>query len=167
MSAMLIAPGVAARQWTNRLSVMVLLAGFFGAASGFIGTFISSSISNMPTGPTIVIVISLFVIISLFFAPQRGLVWKYIRMMRNHQNLSEDRLLFNLYNLAINHENRLHSHPIDVIKPLESRKNNKRINGLLNELAGKGYVVNEYADRWALTEEGFNYVKNHPMKGGL
>jgi manganese/zinc/iron transport system permease protein len=35
MSAMLVAPAVAARQWTNRLGTMTLLAGGFGAAAGW------------------------------------------------------------------------------------------------------------------------------------
>ncbi|GKX29885.1 zinc ABC transporter permease [Vallitalea longa] len=83
MSAMLVAPGVAARQWTNKLSIMVILASAFGAISGVLGTIISSSIENMPTGPSIVLVISLIVIVSIFLAPNRGLVWKKIRDYNN------------------------------------------------------------------------------------
>lgn len=41
ISAMIISPAVAARQWTDRLSVMVVLAGIFGGFSGFLGTAIS------------------------------------------------------------------------------------------------------------------------------
>lgn len=35
ISSLLVAPGVSARQWTNRLSIMVVLSGLFGAISGF------------------------------------------------------------------------------------------------------------------------------------
>ena len=42
MSAMLIAPASAGRQWTDRLEIMAALAGFFGAVSGITGTLISS-----------------------------------------------------------------------------------------------------------------------------
>ncbi len=38
MSAMLLAPAAAARQWTNKLSVMIFLAGVFGIFSGVFGT---------------------------------------------------------------------------------------------------------------------------------
>lgn len=79
MSAMLIAPAVAARQWTNKLWVMVLLAAIFGAISGITGTAISSIITKMPTGPSIVLVVSSIVMFSLFFAPQRGLVSSILR----------------------------------------------------------------------------------------
>lgn len=86
MSAMLVAPGVAARQWTNKLSIMVILASIFGALSGILGTIISSSIENMPTGPSIVLVISIIVLVSIFFAPNRGLLWKKIKDYNNRKN---------------------------------------------------------------------------------
>ncbi|MCT4598166.1 MAG: metal ABC transporter permease [Vallitalea sp.] len=85
MSAMLVAPGVAARQWTNKLSIMVVLASIFGALSGILGTILSSSIENMPTGPSIVLVISIIVFVSIFFAPNRGLLWKKIKEYNNRK----------------------------------------------------------------------------------
>lgn len=90
MSALLVAPAVAARQWTTRLSSMVGLAGIFGGISGVTGTFISSYYPKMPTGPTIVIVASIFVLFSIFFAPRRGLIAKgiqYSRRKRKYQAL--------------------------------------------------------------------------------
>lgn len=79
MSAMLTAPAVAARQWTDKLHVMVFIAAIFGAISGITGTIISAVVPKLPTGPMIVIVISVIVIISLALAPNRGLIWRYIR----------------------------------------------------------------------------------------
>lgn len=74
MSAMLIAPAVAARQWTKRLWVMVLLSAVFGAVSGVIGTALSSLYAKLPTGPAIVVCVSVFVLVSVLFAPGRGLI---------------------------------------------------------------------------------------------
>lgn len=79
MSALLIGPAVAARQWTNHLSIMVGLAAFFGCLSGIIGTVISSLGQQIPTGPTIVLVISLIVLISILFSPNRGIIWKIVK----------------------------------------------------------------------------------------
>jgi manganese/zinc/iron transport system permease protein len=87
MSAMIVAPGVAARQWTNRLGVMVGLSAFFGALAGVSGALISSTAANVPTGPVIVLGISAIVGISLLFAPERGILWESIRQARNHQRL--------------------------------------------------------------------------------
>ena len=79
MSAMIVAPAVAARQWTNKLSVMIGLAAFFGAVAGTAGAIISSMSAKTPTGPMIVISISLIVIFSLVFAPERGVIWQVLK----------------------------------------------------------------------------------------
>ena len=74
ISSMIISPAVAARQWTNRLSVMVILSGIFGGIAGLTGTLISITESNLPTGPVIVLVISLIVVFSILFSPKRGIL---------------------------------------------------------------------------------------------
>lgn len=83
MSAMLVAPAVAARQWTNKLWVMVFLAAIFGALSGVVGTMISSIIPRMPTGPAIVVVVSTLVLVSILFAPGRGILHRVYRRQNN------------------------------------------------------------------------------------
>ena len=95
MSAMLVAPAVAARQWTDKLNMMVLLAACFGALAGVSGTIISSSASRIPTGPTIVLCATVIVGFSIAFAPNRGLVWHRVRQQRHRRSLkvATDRLL--------------------------------------------------------------------------
>lgn len=88
MSAMLVAPAVAARQWTDKFSVMVFLAACFGALAGVSGTIISSSASRIPTGPTIVLCATAVVGFSILFAPNRGLLWDWMRQRRNKQSLN-------------------------------------------------------------------------------
>lgn len=87
MSAMIVAPAAAARQWTNRLGVMVLLAALFGASAGVGGATISSTAERMPTGPTIVVCVSAIVLISLLIAPDRGLVWEWFERRRRRAAL--------------------------------------------------------------------------------
>ncbi len=76
MAAMLIGPAVAARQWTDRLGVMVALAALFGASAGLAGALISLSAENIPTGPVTILSLTAIVVFSLLFAPARGLVWR-------------------------------------------------------------------------------------------
>lgn len=76
ITALLIGPSIAARQWSNKLLIVMSVAGVIGFISGVVGTFISSMGRQIPTGPTIVVVLSIFVLISLFFAPNRGLIAK-------------------------------------------------------------------------------------------
>ena len=75
MSSLLIAPAAAARQWTNNVSIMIMLAALFGALSCSIGSLTSCIFYSLPTGPVIVIVMSVWVMCSVLFAPKCGLVW--------------------------------------------------------------------------------------------
>lgn len=78
MTALLVAPGAAARQWTNRLGIMIALAGGFGAFAGAGGTVLAHHLGQtkaVPTGPTIVLLATALVLLSLFFGAARGLVW--------------------------------------------------------------------------------------------
>jgi manganese/zinc/iron transport system permease protein len=77
MVGLLIAPAIAARQWTHDLGQLILLAGAIGTFAGAGGAIISGLDSNIPTGPMIIIVAFVWVFISLCFAPERGLVWAW------------------------------------------------------------------------------------------
>lgn len=88
MSAMIVAPAAAARQWTDRLGVMVLLSGLFGALAGVLGAVISSLASGLSTGPVIVLCISAVALFSLLFGRSRGLVWAAVRRQRNRAALA-------------------------------------------------------------------------------
>jgi manganese/zinc/iron transport system permease protein len=82
MAAMLITPAVAARYWTDRLGVMVVLAGLFGAASGVLGTLVSTVANQLPTGPLAVLAATAIFVVSVLFAPRRGLVAKRLQQAR-------------------------------------------------------------------------------------
>jgi len=87
MAAMVIGPAAAARQWTNRLGVMIGIAALIGAGSGVTGAVLSVTQSQLPTGPMIILSLTVFVIVSLLFAPARGLGWDWVRHRRNRRSL--------------------------------------------------------------------------------
>jgi len=97
MSAFLIAPSVSSRQWSDRLVHNLVLAGIFGVVAGVGGSLISSQVTNLPTGPVIVVVLSLIVIISLFFAPKRGIIHNSIQLNRHKKDLAKYYQLIHLY----------------------------------------------------------------------
>lgn len=74
MVGLLIAPAAAARQWTRRLEQMVALAALLGALAGSFGAVSSTLDRGLPTGPSIIVYAFVIVIISLLFAPERGLI---------------------------------------------------------------------------------------------
>lgn len=79
MSALLVAPAVAARQWSGSLAGMTLRAGLFGASAGLIGAWVSTANAGLATGPLIVVLLSSIVVVSLLAAPQRGLLARLLR----------------------------------------------------------------------------------------
>ena len=92
MSALLIIPPTAARFWTSRLVPMLLLSGFFGAFSGWIGAFVSYAKTSMPTGPWTIVAVSCIAFASMLFAPKKGVAhqrWSKLLLKRriNEENL--------------------------------------------------------------------------------
>ncbi|WP_028282400.1 metal ABC transporter permease [Olleya marilimosa] len=154
MSAMLLAPAAAARQWTNSLSKMVLLAAIFGAFSGVFGTAISASQTNLSTGPVIVLVASIFVVFSFVFSPSRGLLFKQIRFIKNRRDLELHKTLAFMYHIAETHENISHPHTIKLLNNFQgfTRKT-------LQKLVEKNYVTLD-GNMWSLTEAGFKTAAN-------
>lgn len=82
MSAMLVAPAVAARQWTHSLAKMLFISAAVGATSGLLGAIASVTIEGVPTGPAIVIILSSFVAISILFGTANGLILESVRRKR-------------------------------------------------------------------------------------
>ena len=90
ISSLLIAPAVGARQWTNKLGTMCILAGLFGMISAIGGTIWSTSVQKLPTGPAIIVILSILVLLSLIFAPNRGMLWQFRKNRQSkHALLSE------------------------------------------------------------------------------
>ncbi len=80
--ALLIIPPVTARFWTERSASVIWYAGALGAAAGYLGAAISASAPDLPTGPIIVLVAAGLFLVSLFFAPARGVVAAVLRHRR-------------------------------------------------------------------------------------
>jgi manganese/zinc/iron transport system permease protein len=152
MSAMVVAPAAAARQWTNRLGVMIGLAGLFGGLAGVSGAVISSSAAHLPTGPTIVLCVSTIVVASLLLAPNRGLLWQWARRRRNRRRLRVEAVLSDLYVLASQHEQMDHGHSIAVLRAMSAGRGGVRRS--LEELAARGWVRPDTGEDWILTPQG-------------
>ncbi len=152
MSAVIIAPAAAARQWTDRLGVMVGLAAGFGAASGVTGAVVSAQVANLPTGPMIVVCMGAVAGVSLLFAPKRGLAWRWMRDRRNARRLRREAVLLDLYALAEKHGTPDRAHETATLNAMSAGTVDAR--HALIHLETAGLVAREDADRWRLTEEG-------------
>lgn len=153
MSAMIVAPAAAARQWTDRLGVMVLLAGAFGAAAGLVGAVVSSTARGIPTGPAIVLAVSTLVLFSLFLAPRRGLLAAALARRANRRALRTEAVLLDLYALAAQHPpGSDHGHPMSVLTALGSSRGN--VPAALERLREDGYAKQPRDGLWHLTAAG-------------
>ncbi|NWF69115.1 MAG: metal ABC transporter permease [Chloroflexi bacterium] len=156
MSAMLVAPAAAARQWTDKLGRMVLLSGAFGALAGIGGIFVSYDVENLPTGPAIVLCASALVAVSLLFAPNRGLVAGWWRARRSRQRLRAAAVLEALYVMGEHHGDALHPH---TLRSLQTALPGKDVQRALGQLQGEGYVFHNADGQWGLTQAGAETVE--------
>ncbi|AXG69179.1 manganese transport system membrane protein MntB [Kordia sp. SMS9] len=154
MSAMLLAPAAAARQWTNSLEIMVILAAIFGAFSGVVGTGISTVVGNLSTGPVIVLVASGIVLLSFIFSPKRGLLFREIRFRKNRNNIKMQKTLAFMYEIAKTHEHISHPHAIKILNDFQGFSKRS-----LQELVDLSYVqIN--GQQWSMTQKGFTTAAN-------
>ena len=149
MVGMLIAPGIAARQWTNKLTQMVILAAIFGAFSGGTGAIISAVDTDIPTGPMIIVVAFLIVVISIGFAPGRGLVWRQLRQRGDKERFAARTVLDDLFHYAFDHGS-IETHVPESF--LAGVSGNVFKIGL-QQLLKDGHVQ-KHGDHWQLTPAG-------------
>lgn len=149
MSAMVVAPAAAARQWTDHLGRMVVLSGGFGALAGVAGALASSAAPGVATGPAIVLAVTAVVIISLTLAPRRGVVWQAARRRREQRRIAADTVLMDLGELAARHERADHAHPAAVLEAVRGRG----VDRVLIRLEERGLAARSDAG-WALTPQG-------------
>lgn len=155
MAAMIIAPAVAARQWSRRLEGMVLLAAATGVAGGVTGAVLSATGRGLATGPLIILSVSVLVLVSILLAPGRGVVWELIRQARNRRRVRGAQVLATLYQLADEHEEPRQSLEQGLLEAYFGR----RMGAALRRLESRGLVravhcEPETARHWQLTDTG-------------
>ena len=152
MAAMLITPAAAARFWTDKLKVMIVIAAFIGGISGIFGAFISFTAPSMPTGPWIVVVLSIIAIGSMLVAPKNGAISKIRKQKKNQRKILEDNIVKLLYKLGEKENDFFKNRSITTLKNYREIPENKFLKGL-NILKNKNLVAH-VNDLWVLTDEG-------------
>lgn len=139
MAALLITPGAAARFWTNRLQSLLLLAAFFSIVSGILGTYISFVLPQMPTGPWVVVFLSLFALLSFIFAPKSGLLRRYFARRSYLNKTHRDHLMKALFKATEAKKEALSLSEIHALYPFHK----EAINRSLLELRAEKFVVQD------------------------
>jgi len=160
MSAMLIAPAASARQYTNKLYVMLILAAIFGVVSGYLGNYLSVEVSRylmlqypetrltLPTGPMIVLVASAFCMFSLLFAPERGLLIRLARIARFRYQCVCENILKSIWRIGPKEE-------VSFARIAQYQGISRLyLYGILFQLARNGWLYRSGAKTYRLTSDG-------------
>ncbi|HMP41654.1 MAG TPA: metal ABC transporter permease, partial [Roseiflexaceae bacterium] len=163
MSAMLVAPAAAARQWTDRLGAMVILAGLFGALAGVAGALISSLARGVSTGPTIVLSAAVIVLGSLLIAPNRGIIWARLRHERNRRRLRGEAVLGDLWLLEQQHPHEQRGHSLATLRAMNAGRGGVRHS--LGQLEAQGLVRRVSHEDWIFTQTGVLQAQQRATRG--
>ena len=155
MTALLIAPAVAARAWVARLWAMVALAALFGALAGTAGAVISAQARGLATGPLVVLIATGIALVSLLLAPGRGVVWRLWRDRRLAARLEGVRVLGTLQALGRAHGDPAYRAEAGMIDAAHGTATAPT----LARLAAQGLVAEvshppETTRHWVLTDRG-------------
>ncbi len=163
--ALLVAPAAAARQWTERLGVMMFLAMAFGVLAALSGTVWSQNAEHTPAGPAIVLVASAWLAVSLLLAPGRGLLWNWLRLTRHRRKVRQENLLKDFYRLG--EMRREHTGRFAMSELADVRHQPvKPLRKTLVELESRGLVIADNS-HWLLTsagrKEAARVLRNHRL----
>ncbi|MFG0245817.1 MAG: iron chelate uptake ABC transporter family permease subunit [Phycisphaerales bacterium JB052] len=161
--ALLIIPPVAARFWTERLWLLVLIAGLIGAASGYLGSSVSALFPRKPAGAVIVLTAGAIFAISMLLAPARGMIAIIIRRTKMRLKVGGDHLLEHAYEL---HQTSI---PRDELRRLAQLRGwtapfrsmvmlSLRLEGMLKSAAQRGLELTD-----AGIERGARVSRNHAL----
>ena len=155
VSSLLVAAPLAARQWTHKVHIMMILSIIFSCIASFIGTYISASAPHIATGPTIVVIISCITFFSLVFGKE-GFIQKYFNKKSMMKQIQEHHMLKNFLLFNERTTNPLKLHDITALAVIGKKSNRSILMSLLH----KGYICNPIGNMWGLTQAGLKKV--HP-----
>lgn len=150
--ATLITPAGAARQWTDRLGAMLVIAAGIGAFTGAAGAAASAVVPRLPTGPAIVVLSSAVLAVSLLVAPRRGLVWEWMAERRAAARIRLENLLKDVYRIGEDRGAPGAPVPLPLLMGLRGQSA-AVLRGALDAAARNGWIARE-SEGLALTPEG-------------
>jgi len=157
MAALLITPAAAARVWSNRLSVMIGIAALAAAVSAVIGSLISYATPNMPTGPWVVMSLSVIALGSLVVAPQRGLLARLYRQKANRQKILRENLLKTFYKIGEkkgSFKGPLSTHDLEKVRSFNAQEFKKGLRLLL-----KNHFILVHEKGYKLSRQGLDEAR--------
>lgn len=155
LSALLITPVAAGRLWQVRLVGVIVASMLVAVLSVWLGVFVSATIPRMPTGPWVVVTLTLITLLSLILSPRKGLVSRYIRHKKQQARVAEENILKAIYHLQ---EATAHG-PVSAPQLIDKRPALARhLGACLGPLVRK-QEIRQQGESLELTETGLTHAK--------
>ncbi|MEM7144116.1 MAG: iron chelate uptake ABC transporter family permease subunit [Verrucomicrobiota bacterium] len=170
--AFLITPATAARFWTQNLRKMLVIAALIGGLSGWLGASLSALLPKLPAGAVIVLVAATIFLLSMIFAPARGVFPRYLRQSNLRRKVGRQHLLRAVYEIL-----ETNPHPLDKPVPnlpvplatLQSHRSwsPKQLRKLLRTARKEDHLDPATHDTIQLSESGYGeaarVTRNHRL----
>lgn len=156
MVAMLIIPAAAARLWVAGFGALLFVSGSFGLVTGAVGTYFSATSTNLPAGPVIVLSGTALFVVSLLFAPRRGVIAQLLLRQQVRRRRWQQRLFRLLYE---NTEAHLPERRGSSLAELASKRSwsPRKLTRLLGASERRG-LVERHDGGWRLTTAGVSHA---------
>lgn len=96
--AMLITPASTALLLSNRLQWVIALSALFGLISAVLGLYLAIRFETTP-GPAMAVTATLLYLLAVFFAPEKGLVFRFFRRLSQRSRIRREDILKHAFRL--------------------------------------------------------------------
>ncbi len=160
VSAMLITPAASAYLLTNELFKMIFLAVMFSVVSALAGCYLSINVDvgeyrNMPTGALITLAASLVFCVTYFFAPEHGVLVKFLKKLRHRRRVRRENTMKAIYKLLEDegfNSDTVSFDALCAVRRVDAVKVRKEIDQLVKKLFA---ITHEDGGKVTLTSEGW------------
>ncbi len=133
---------------------MLLLAAAFGIGSGVFGSYVSYVAPSMPTGPWIVVLLSVLALGSVFLAPRQGILARLRLQRENARKMLVENILKTFY--ALGEARGTFEGACTEAALLDQRAfQPQQLRQGLQRLRRLGYLQQKERNKWRLTPDGF------------
>jgi manganese/zinc/iron transport system permease protein len=152
MAALLITPAATARIWTDKFGLMMFISSALAVFSALAGTWMSYQSPGMPTGPWIIMFLSVIAVLSVFLAPKRGIASRWLAARNNSRKIVRENVLKHIYQICEKSGDFKMMLKMDQIEGLHYMRVNKQMK-ILNALL-KSNMLRRENQLWGLTDAG-------------
>ena len=156
IGSILIMPYAIAKFWKREIHALFVLSIITAITSSIVGIVITVLYPHIPTGATIVIVLSLVFCFSALFAPNNGIISKFFLHRKHHKQTIEDNILKYSYHHVEQQRTAIQPLPQSILIPIDFIKAHvPQYSQFIHHLKKQGFADKSINDsNICITKEG-------------